>query len=187
MKYLISFLLFICVIDESKAQNKYIPAYVNDIPFSVYLETQYIKPPPVDSIGRGIKGLTWVKFKISKEGYPESLTFSPQTDRYFEKEIRRLFDSANTKWPTTNAESTEKIDLWIVLPIQYLYETSKGVRNIIIDPIEMNKFFTWSDEWKEQRYVFIQTSIIDMTPRPHPWRKFKESQEQKKKATTKVH
>src|SRR5687768_11367458 len=166
------------------SQERYPMPEVDSFPFNNYFEMHRFNPPPPLANGKGIMGLCWVKFKPSLSGKAESITFSPKTDKHLQKEILRLFNAANAKWPVKGYESNEKVEKWLVLPIRYEFLTANGITEVLIESEKINEFFSPTDSTKEQQYHFLPSAKMSSNPFQNPQQRNFELM--KKNQTTKI-
>jgi hypothetical protein len=87
------------------------------------------------------------------------------------KEILRLFELANAKWPIKGYESNEAIDKWLVLPLRYNFPTAKGVTEVLIKSDQLNEFFSPERSKKEQQYYFLPLAKMSSHPYQNPQQK----------------
>lgn len=174
MRIILFFLYLNAVVLQLYSQRYPVP-HIDNIPFPNYIQLLGFSEPIPDSSGKGIAGVCWVKFKPSKSGKPQSMTFSPNTSPDVERIIQRFFDSLDVRWPNKGYESSEMVDRWIVLPIEFEFLTSKGVNKIVIDPWDISQFFVAFDTFKEQHYLFLSTAYLRCSDYPNPQQKLFDS------------
>ncbi len=168
MKQLLFCLFLAFSVSLVNAQRYPVPE-IDSLPFPQLFQLSKFTPPAPDSNGKGISGLCWVKFKPSILGKPEHLTFSPKTNQELQKIITGLFDSLNLNWPSQGFESNDKVDNWIVLPVQYEFRTKSGTNLVTIASDEINEFFVAYDSFKEQRYIFLSTATLSSSAYPRKY------------------